>query len=158
VNVDYSDEDEESWLGKTQQARTAKSSRREPASQCDHDAGHSAMTERKKIEKGGLVSSSDIKPSQNSYVKTFDPVERWQGGRLASVSSLPSSSFFIPELPSGRLLTINMLSTWGDPHYIGLMGIDIFDKSGHIVRLENAENQIWANPADINVLPEYGMA
>jgi hypothetical protein len=44
----------------------------------------------------------------------------------------------------------------GDPHYVGLMGIDIFDKGGHLVKLSNTDNQIWANPSDINVLPEYG--
>ena len=44
----------------------------------------------------------------------------------------------------------------GDPHYVGLMGIDIFDSSGHLVTLSNIDKQIWANPADINVLPEYG--
>ena len=44
----------------------------------------------------------------------------------------------------------------GDPHYVGLMGIDIFDKGGHLVTLSNTDQQIWANPADINVLPEYG--
>eukprot|EP01042_Synura_sphagnicola_P003665 gene3665-4572_t len=35
------------------------------------------------------------------------------------------------------------------------MGIEIFDKSGHLVTLSNVDQQIWANPADINVLPEY---
>ena len=35
------------------------------------------------------------------------------------------------------------------------MGIDIFDHSGHPVVLSNPEQQIWADPADINVLPEY---
>lgn len=73
------------------------------------------------------------------------------------LTSLPSTKFTIPELPSGNLLTINILSTWGDPHYVGLMGLEIFDKSGHVVRLSNIENQIWANPADINILSEYGM-
>jgi hypothetical protein len=35
------------------------------------------------------------------------------------------------------------------------MGIEIFDNNGHIVLLSNPENQIWACPADINILPEY---
>jgi hypothetical protein len=38
------------------------------------------------------------------------------------------------------------------------MGIDIFDKGGHLIKLSNTDQQIWANPADINVLPEYGNA
>lgn len=35
------------------------------------------------------------------------------------------------------------------------MGIQIYDDNGHLVELSNPEQQIWANPADINVLPEY---
>lgn len=64
------------------------------------------------------------------------------------------ASFSIPELPSGRSLTLNILSTWGDPHYVGLMGIEIFDRSGHLVKISYPEKQIWADPPDINILPE----
>jgi hypothetical protein len=35
------------------------------------------------------------------------------------------------------------------------MGIQIYDDCGHVVEISNADQQIWANPADINVLPEY---
>ena len=38
----------------------------------------------------------------------------------------------------------------------GLMGIEIYDSRGHPVKFTNPEQQISANPADINVLPEYG--
>lgn len=96
-------------------------------------------------------------PSQRVFSLPREPVERATKTSLSQLTSLPSTNFTIPELPSGNLLTINILSTWGDPHYVGLMGIEIFDKSGHVVRLSNVENQIWANPADINVLSEYGM-
>lgn len=36
------------------------------------------------------------------------------------VKMVSSTAFSIPELPSGRVLVINVLSTWGDPHYLGL--------------------------------------
>jgi hypothetical protein len=36
------------------------------------------------------------------------------------------------------------------------MGIEIFDSSGHLVKVANLDRQIWADPADINILPEYG--
>mmetsp|Transcript_5578 Transcript_5578/g.8503 ORF Transcript_5578/g.8503 Transcript_5578/m.8503 type:complete len:1138 (+) Transcript_5578:100-3513(+) len=76
-------------------------------------------------------------------------------GRV-SLKPAVTSQFVIPELPAGKNLVINILSTWGDPHYVGLMGIDIFDSSGHLVVPGNMETQVWACPADINVLPEYG--
>jgi hypothetical protein len=106
-----------------------------------------------------LINKSEEFALSNQRVFSLprEPVERvTTNSSLSQLTSLPSTNFTIPELPSGNLLTINILSTWGDPHYVGLMGIEIFDKSGHVVRLSNLENQIWANPADINVLSEYG--
>ena len=70
---------------------------------------------------------------------------------------MDSSNFVIPELPSGRTLVFNILSTWGDPYYVGLMGIEVFDRTGHLVVLSSPERQIWAEPPDINVLAEYGI-
>jgi hypothetical protein len=111
------------------------------------------------------ATASPLKPSRNKgdspgqriFSLPREPVEKLTRNSAApQLTSVPSTSFTIPELPSGNLLTINILSTWGDPHYVGLVGIEIFDKSGHLVRLTNVENQIWANPADINILSEYG--
>lgn len=39
-------------------------------------------------------------------------------------------SFPLPELPKGVELIINILSTWGDKHYLGLTGIEVFTGSG----------------------------
>ena len=60
----------------------------------------------------------------------------------------------IPTLPSGKHLLINILSTWGDKHYVGLMGLELFDQHGSKVSID-ASRQIKADPADINVLEEY---
>ena len=35
-----------------------------------------------------------------------------------------TNSLETPELPNGRLLRLNILSTWGDQNYVGLMGIE----------------------------------
>jgi hypothetical protein len=104
----------------------------------------------------GKVSGGAQPPRMFSRAR--DPIEISSSdtGKVTGMTSLPSSQFVIPELPAGKLLTINILSTWGDPHYVGLVGIDIFSRSGHLVRLSNPESQIWADPADINVLSEYG--
>ncbi|UJR31677.1 hypothetical protein I4U23_019158 [Adineta vaga] len=60
--------------------------------------------------------------------------------------------FTIPELPGGEQLVFNLKTTWSDHHYIGLNGIEIFSSEGYPVMIK----KITADPADINVLPEYG--
>ncbi|XP_050539248.1 katanin-interacting protein-like isoform X2 [Daktulosphaira vitifoliae] len=61
------------------------------------------------------------------------------------------SPFIIPELPSGTELKFDITSTWGDQHYVGLNGIEIFNDEGLLINIL----KIWADPSDINVLPEY---
>jgi len=65
-----------------------------------------------------------------------------------------NASFSIPELPKGRVLKLELLSTWDDPHYIGLAGIEIFIEDG--LPLKIPAEGITAQPKDINILPEYG--
>ena len=38
--------------------------------------------------------------------------------------------FSIPELPAGQNMVINIKTTWGDRHYVGLSGIEIFADTG----------------------------
>ena len=93
----------------------------------------------------------------------------------------------IPELPSGRKLTVVILTTWGDQYYVGLNSIEVFTASGEMADIQKVSfcnqaaifcrqkpkhtqcigqilalntvmfplAQISADPADINVLPEY---
>lgn len=58
--------------------------------------------------------------------------------------------------PCGQHLQVDILSTWGDPYYVGLSALEIFDEEGYPIELESAHLQARADPADINVLPEYG--
>uniref|UniRef100_H2YAI6 KATNIP domain-containing protein n=1 Tax=Ciona savignyi TaxID=51511 RepID=H2YAI6_CIOSA len=59
--------------------------------------------------------------------------------------------FEIPLLPCGKNLTINIHTTWGDKHYVGLNGIEVFSKDGCLAKI----SKITANPPDINILPGY---
>lgn len=81
-----------------------------------------------------------------------------------------SSQFFqVPILPRGRVLRLEILSTWGDTYYVGLNGIDMFDSTGQKLtsraldegKCNNRDDAVFiesidGNPRDINVLPEYG--
>ncbi|XP_029432496.1 protein KIAA0556 homolog isoform X2 [Rhinatrema bivittatum] len=62
------------------------------------------------------------------------------------------SDFEIPVLPQGQHLVIKIASTWGDRHYVGLNGIEIFTSNGEPVQVSRIE----ADPPDINILPVYG--
>ncbi|GMI37559.1 hypothetical protein TrRE_jg13071 [Triparma retinervis] len=99
----------------------------------------------------GADDSPTKKRNSTSYFKINDIIENTKGKAI----SIPSSQFNIPTLPKGRKLTFNILSTWGDPYYVGLMGIDLFDGSGHPITLDNVDRQLSADPPDINMLPEY---
>lgn len=81
---------------------------------------------------------------------------------LSSAPVAPDASHLLPEsekpvrsvaavLPCTQSLHFKILSTWGDCHYVGLTGIEVFDAAGNLVPVES----IRADPADINVLPEY---
>lgn len=49
--------------------------------------------------------------------------------------------FSIPELPIGRELVINILSTWGDRFYVGLTGIEIYTASGEQANIKHVNSK-----------------
>ncbi|KAJ7426789.1 protein KIAA0556 [Willisornis vidua] len=69
-----------------------------------------------------------------------------------SVEAQDGNDFQIPVLPSGQHLVIDIRTTWGDRHYVGLNGIEVFSSKGDPVQIA----KITAEPPDINILPAYG--
>ncbi|XP_056358857.1 katanin-interacting protein isoform X1 [Oenanthe melanoleuca] len=69
-----------------------------------------------------------------------------------SVDTQDGSDFKIPVLPCGQHLVIDIRTTWGDRHYVGLNGIEVFSSKGEPVQIA----KITAEPPDINILPAYG--
>lgn len=54
-----------------------------------------------------------------------------------------SFRFTIPELPRGQQLVFNLKSTWGDRHYIGLNGIEIFSSDGYPVPIRKVSQYFF---------------
>ncbi|NXK47891.1 K0556 protein, partial [Chauna torquata] len=69
-----------------------------------------------------------------------------------SVEAHDGNDFKIPILPYGQHLVIDIQTTWGDRHYVGLNGIEVFSSKGEPVQI----SKITAEPPDINILPTYG--
>ncbi|XP_027657587.1 katanin-interacting protein isoform X2 [Falco rusticolus] len=69
-----------------------------------------------------------------------------------SVEAHDGNDFKIPVLPYGKHLVIDIQTTWGDRHYVGLNGIEVFSSKGEPVQI----SKITAEPPDINILPAYG--
>ncbi len=124
---------DESWSNIFKFER-ARSGRKATESRCQLDFVEELPSD------SGLDSTSKV--SLNSYTSST-PAQ--------SMKALDWTNFVIPELPSGKRLTINILSTWGDKHYVGLNGLELFDNEGKKVKISKIE----ADPSDINVLPEY---
>lgn len=78
--------------------------------------------------------------------------EPMKGQDSCSIDPDDGSDFKIPVLPYGQRLVIDIKSTWGDRHYVGLNGIEIFSSKGEPVQIAS----IQADPPDINILPAYG--
>ncbi|XP_018307585.1 protein KIAA0556 [Mycetomoellerius zeteki] len=136
--------------------------------------GLDAYLERKQIEKGGMYLTfgnySDDKTgdedqsylehrisnvlnradtrlhlSDNNYLNdsTFSTQNK---GNPKLLSDKLYRNFIIPELPSGDSLVIDIISTWGDKHYVGLNGIEIFSNTGEPARIK----EIRAHTTSVN--------
>jgi hypothetical protein len=52
---------------------------------------------------------------------------------IKSASLAYSQDYETPYLPTGFIISLKLISTWGDPNFIGLNGIEFFDQIGNSV-------------------------
>ncbi|CAG9564535.1 unnamed protein product [Danaus chrysippus] len=73
---------------------------------------------------------------------------------LSESSSNPSLSWLYgnlePSAPTGFVLQISIFSTWGDPYYVGLTGVELYDPDGNMIDV--TESNVCAQPASVNIL------
>lgn len=46
-----------------------------------------------------------------------------------------SKRITIPNCPTGSKLVVRILKNWGDAHYVGLTGLEIFNCDGEVVEV-----------------------
>ena len=46
----------------------------------------------------------------------------------------------IPVLPKGRVVEFEILSSWGDQNYVGLNGVEFWNKKGQVIFLFESSN------------------
>ncbi|KPI99843.1 Uncharacterized protein KIAA0556 [Papilio xuthus] len=56
--------------------------------------------------------------------------------------------------PTGFVLQISIFSTWGDPYYVGLTGVELYGPDGNLIPV--TETNVCAHPSSVNVLYEQG--
>lgn len=81
----------------------------------------------------GRISKRNSDPQDSPASKPAEPILDFPSLR----TPLPkiNEDFIIPELPSGKHLVLDILSTWGDRHYVGLNGIEIFSVTGELAQV-----------------------
>ncbi|ETO61382.1 hypothetical protein F444_20602 [Phytophthora nicotianae P1976] len=102
----------------------------------------------------GPSSYVAVSPSPCSEVIKHSSSEPMFDNREPSSDIRLKATADIPILPSGKWLQIEILSTWGDPYYVGLNGVEIFNHRGKLVKFRDPETQVTACPESINVLEE----
>lgn len=89
---------------------------------------HRGMLENEKAE--------DYFTSNNTKMETEQDEEQWDSPESFIDTSPSLLRFTIPELPVGEQLVLNLKTTWGDRHYIGLNGIEVFSSEGYLLPIK----------------------
>jgi len=120
----------------------------------DFDALDDLFSSSTQQKSAFLAKKNDNSMKKPEDIRKNDSISRFLPFPISELSSIPDPKFSIPSFPKGRFLTFKLASTWGDKHYIGLSGIEVFDDNA--ISLKIPKELIKADPSDINILPGYG--
>lgn len=76
----------------------------------------------------------------------------WPRAQVSLTGYTHGADFVLPVLPTGYVLEVLIESTWGDGHYVGLNGIEIYDQRGKRVRVRRGN--LTAVPESVRELPD----
>lgn len=68
--------------------------------------------------------------------------EYFSSGASKTENDNDEELFTIPELPTGEQLVFNLKTTWGDRHYVGLNGIEIFSHEGYLIPIKKVHSLV----------------
>ena len=102
-------------------------------------------------------------PAANHHANHHAAAASWRTGKGRHVPV--AQDYFAPVHPRGLSIRLRLLTSWGDPHYLGLDALQLFGADGEPLRMhcgtappprdraDRAELRVHATPADINSLP-----
>lgn len=98
---------------------------------------------------GRLGGGAHLKEGLGGYSVPTAGVE----SGLLSQCRAPAVPAMAPTLPSGSRLRLSLLSTWGDPNYVGLSGLELHDEHGDPIIVDRPKEQVRAVPSGVHELP-----
>ncbi|XP_070580044.1 protein KATNIP homolog isoform X2 [Ptychodera flava] len=98
------------------------------------------------IERPPTADEDDVRP----YTSAAVPIKQTHQTQTPAEEVIPTNA---SGTLIGQYLRLDFSATWGDPHYLGLTGLEVLDDAGEIIDIDL--DQIDAHPRDLNDLPDY---